>query len=294
MSKFLKKEGKLVKQNGRLVKSSDPASCKCCPTGDPCLFGLCIWRPPDPCSTGNCRPTLLLDPDDPDVCNGFPYDCKSESACNQWYAANPNPLCDCWFCEDGVWANKPAYAKDCSEQGGYTGSSPPEGVVCEPPPPVSCGVPVPRTATVNLCGFIDRAFKPPCVGGQTGYAAFFNQTVNLTLKDPVPAEPITWIGELSLPDGWSAHKVYLYRGTESFESCNWAQIQITSSQCVSAIFSRGNSEPLPPFASGWTFGALRTTAPAPDLTLLTPRNIAFDRQSTCRVEFGGTRENPLP
>jgi hypothetical protein len=290
MGKLVKKDGKLLKKGGKFVKTDNPANCPCC-GGDPCPPGkFCVWTPPDQCATGKCT---SYESDDPVECP-FPYDCTSEEACNQWYEQNPNPPCDCWFCEDGVWVNKPAYAKDCSEQGGYTGSSPPEGVVCEPPPPVSCGVPVPRTATVNLCGFIDRAFKPPCVGGQAGYAAFFNQTVNLTLKDPVPAEPITWIGELSLPDGWTAHKVYLYRGTESFESCNWAQLQITSSQCVSAIFSRGNSVPLPPFASGWTFGALRTTAPTPDLTLLTPRGIAFDSQSTCRVEFGGTRENPLP
>jgi len=157
MSKFLKKDGKLVKQNGKLVKTDDPASCKCCPIDDPCLFGLCIWRPPDPCSTGKCFPTLLQDPDDPDTCNGFPYDCKSEAACNQWYAANPNPLCPCWFCEDGVWVDKPAYAKDCSVQGGYTGSRPPEGVDCVPPP-LDCSC-IPASVTVKFIKL------PECAAG---------------------------------------------------------------------------------------------------------------------------------
>ena len=289
---------------GGWVKVSGPHStedeCReeCGPPPDPCLFGLCIWRPPDPCSTGQCSPTLG-DPSDPDACNGFPYDCTSESACNAWYAANPNPPCDCWFCEDGVWVNKKAYAKDCSEQGGYTGANPPEGVVCEPPPPVSCGVPVPRAATVNLCGFIDRVFKPPCVGGQTGYAAFFNQTVNLTLKDPVPAEPITWIGELSLPAGWPKHQLLLFRGTEQYETCDWAQMQITSSPaCIRAIWLRNNNfgTPLSSFHDGWSFGT-----PTPTPTDLQTQNsylvnIAVQSRRICQITFGGTAEaeNPLP
>jgi hypothetical protein len=74
--------------------------------------------------------------DDPIECpDGFPYDCTSEQACNQWYAAHPNPPCDCWVCVDGEWVNQKDYAAECSEKGGYPGSAPPEGVECKPPQP---------------------------------------------------------------------------------------------------------------------------------------------------------------
>jgi hypothetical protein len=105
-----------------------------CEPPPPCPPGkFCSWTPPDPCSTGKCFSFVS---DDPIECpDGFPYDCTSEQACNQWYAAHPNPPCDCWVCVDGEWVNQKDYAAECSEKGGYPGSAPPEGVECKPPQP---------------------------------------------------------------------------------------------------------------------------------------------------------------
>ena len=108
---------------------ADGAYESACPP--PCPDGkFCFWLPPDPCATGKCFSTAY---DDPIECpDGFPYDCTSEEACNQWYAANPNPPCDCWFCEDGEWVNKPSL--DCQNEGGIVGQQPPPED-CQPPPP---------------------------------------------------------------------------------------------------------------------------------------------------------------
>ena len=102
-----------------------------CNPPPPCPGGkFCTWNPPDPCSTGKCTSSVS---DTPVECpEGFPYDCTSEEACNQWYEAHPNPPCDCWFCEDGEWVNNPSLT--CLEEGGFLGLNPPEGVDCLPPP----------------------------------------------------------------------------------------------------------------------------------------------------------------
>jgi hypothetical protein len=132
MSKLVKKNGKLVKKNGKFVKTDNVANCSCCGDG-PCPPGkFCIWLPPDPCSTGKCQPSLISDtPIIQSQCGSAPYDCTSEQACNQWYAAHPNPPCDCWFCEDGEWVNKPSL--NCINEGGVIGQKPPDGD-CLPPP----------------------------------------------------------------------------------------------------------------------------------------------------------------
>jgi hypothetical protein len=348
MSKFLKKDGKLVKQNGKLVKTDDPASCKCCPIDDPCLFGLCIWRPPDPCSTGKCFPTLLQDPDDPDPCPGLPYDCKSEAACNAWYAANPNPPCDCWFCEDGTWVNKPSL--NCINEGGILGQKPPDGdclpppglwccdggtegyfcgervnvpgigqmvgdapigicnsVIkvddcseCGAPPIVSCGEKVPKTASVSLCGIIDRAgtTPPACLGGQPGFAAPFNQTVELKLIEPIDFSVATvWEGELSLPDGYAKHKLTLSRGTEtSGFDCDGAALVLqgapSSFGCATARWARNYDNPLGGFGT-WKFGSRFASTQLRIQTL--SGGIWWDGSSVCTLTFGGAKvENPLP
>jgi hypothetical protein len=136
MSKLVKKDGKLLKKNGKFVTTDNVANCSCCGDG-PCPPGkFCTWIPPDPCSTGKCQPSLISDtPPIPSQCGDAPYDCTSEEACNQWYAANPNPPCDCWFCEDGTWVNKPSL--NCINEGGILGQKPPDGD-CLPPPGLWC------------------------------------------------------------------------------------------------------------------------------------------------------------
>jgi len=131
---FLAKNGKLIRKDGKLVVTDDPATCECCGGDGPCPPGkYCTWIPPDPCSTGKCQPDRIEDnPILESQCGDAPYDCRSEEACNQWYAANPNPPCDCWFCEDGTWVNKPSL--NCINEGGTLGPEPP-AEDCEPPPP---------------------------------------------------------------------------------------------------------------------------------------------------------------
>lgn len=48
MSKLLKKEGKFVKRNGKLVKTDDPAKCPCCVPPPPPVKYICAIR--SPCS----------------------------------------------------------------------------------------------------------------------------------------------------------------------------------------------------------------------------------------------------
>jgi hypothetical protein len=115
------KDGKPVWSIQRCNPPPPPPNC---PPGK-----FCSWTPPDPCSTGKC---FSFESDDPIECpEGFPYDCTSEEACNQWYAAHPNPPCDCWFCEDGTWVNKPSL--NCINEGGILGQKPP-AEDCLPPP----------------------------------------------------------------------------------------------------------------------------------------------------------------
>ena len=137
MGKLVKKDGKFLKKDGKFVTTDDPSKCPCCGGDGPCPPGkFCTWTPPDPCSTGKCTSSVS---DTPVECpEGFPYDCTSEEACNQWYEAHPNPPCDCWVCVDGEWVNQQDYAAECFEKGGYPGSAPPEGVECIPPVKYIC------------------------------------------------------------------------------------------------------------------------------------------------------------
>jgi hypothetical protein len=149
MGKLVKKDGKFLKKDGKFVKTDNIAECSCCGDG-PCPPGkYCTWIPPDPCSTGKCQPDRIDDnPFLESQCGDAPYDCRSEEACNQWYEQNPNPPCDCWFCEDGVWVNKPSL--DCANEGGTLGPEPP-AEDCKPPPP-PCGdcVPIPGITSLKL------------------------------------------------------------------------------------------------------------------------------------------------
>jgi hypothetical protein len=161
MSKLVKKDGKLVKKNGKFLKTNDAASCPCCGGDGPCPPGkYCTWVPPDPCTTGKCRPDRIEDtPPIQSQCGDAPYDCTSEAACNQWYEQNPNPPCDCWFCEDGEWINKPSL--NCFNEGGILGQKPP-AEDCQPP----CdGESEQGTWQLELCDEEDCTF-PAC--GQSG------------------------------------------------------------------------------------------------------------------------------
>jgi hypothetical protein len=143
-----------------------------------------------------------------------------------------------------------------------------------------------------LCGFIDRSFIPPCLGGQPGYAAAFNQTVQLTRKTVASNLGLQWEGKLQLPEGYDEHKLTLYRGTENTgDGCQGAQLNLTrvatpSTGCAGATFTRNyNSGDLPGYST-WTFGAqLDESGNATQLRLLTLRNLARTT-ATCQITFG--------
>jgi|688.fasta_scaffold53484_3 hypothetical protein len=172
-----------------------------------------------------------------------------------------------------------------------------------PPPPLVCGAAVPKTATVNLCGFVDR-LEPvgaECVEGQPGYAAAFNQTVELTLWEIGDPTLIAWKGTLDLPDGYPQHEMILYRGTETYpvEGCEYAfmNLQWIADSCVSGYWLRNrNGVPLPSYKDGWGFGTL--TAPGAKALRTQQgfwRNIGVSNV-TCTISFDSAREaaNPLP
>ncbi len=160
------------------------------------------------------------------------------------------------------------------------------------PMPCPCGTKPPTTATVNLCGFIDR---PPdqrqCLGDQPGYAEFFNQTVTLTLQPIEPNGSILWRGSLTLPDGWPVHEILLYRGTDTFENCDYVFMSLAwlAEPCVSGYWLRNNDgTPLPAYSAGWSFGP----SLAPGAKVLRTQNgfwqgIHLDNSSICNITFSG-------
>ena len=175
---------------------------------------------------------------------------------------------------------------------------------CGPPPEKSCGERVPKTASVSLCGIIDRpGISPPaCMGGRPGFAAPFNQTVEAKLIEPVVlSEGTKWEGELTLPDGYTKHKVIVYRGTEKTgDGCDSAALTLLSSEfgsfgCAYARWDRNYANPLGGFGT-WKFGA-RNAGTQLRIIQLTG-GIWWDAVSVCNITFGGGKqsppENPFP
>jgi len=171
MGKLVKKDGKFLKKNGKFVKTDNIAECSCCGDG-PCPPGkYCTWIPPDPCSTGKCRPDRIDDnPFLESQCGDAPYDCRSEDACNQWYEKNPNPPCDCWFCESGELVNRPAYTNDCIGRGGNPNKEDVEADCLEEckcfPPPSITSLRLEKRDDPNgggqlLCVIIETDWSPP-------------------------------------------------------------------------------------------------------------------------------------
>jgi hypothetical protein len=229
--------------------------------------GVCVGPPPCPpgqslkwwlpdCGPGPCTP-LCID-NDLTPCEGFPYDCDSEASCNAWLDAHPNPPC--------------------------------------PPPTGPCGVPVPSSVTVNLCDFVDRAPLPFCLPDpdtgepQAGYAAFFNQTVELTLLDFLLPDSIVWKGNLDLPAGWPRHELELQRGTETGNGCDYAYMSIQTldggQQCVNGFWGRNrDGVALPPYSDGWVFGTNTTSGPMALQTQETFWQNIGVTSGACRITF---------
>jgi hypothetical protein len=152
----------------------------------------------------------------------------------------------------------------------------------------SCGESLPSTATVTLCGFIDRSPIPACAGGQPGYADAFNQTVQLTLEEPVDVGfGVRWIGELSLPEGYYQHKLTLSRGTQNTgDGCQGAGLVLqgvpSSFGCVNVRWTRNyNSGDLPGYST-WTFGPNNSST---QLRTQTLTNISRTSTATCQITF---------
>lgn len=173
--------------------------------------------------------------------------------------------------------------------------------------PQGCGESVPTKVTVALCGFVDRSPLPDCLPDadtgvpQSGYAAVFNQTVELQLLDFLLPSAIVWKGTLTLPSGWPQHDLELTRGTE-FDSngCDYAYLGLYTvsgdSECVNGFWSRNrDGVALPPYRDGWTFGTNTTAGPK---ALQTQRSFWRNIGVTpgmCRITFGSARDgNPLP
>jgi hypothetical protein len=257
-------------------------------------------QPPENCDNRICEGTLL-----PATCvnenvtkGSGPYgkqtDC--EPFCNQ-------PTYK-WYCE-----NQTCF-KCCASGNCASGDTPcPDGMDLYDTPVLceesclwqACGAAIPTTATVTLCGFADRLepLYAECVEGQPGYAAAFNQRVDLTLQLN-DLSTLVWRGSLSLPDGYPMHEILLFRGTDEpgGNGCDYAymSMQWLTESCVRGYWLRnGDGVPLPSYSEGWGFGTL--TAPGAK-ALRTQRgfwNNINVTNVTCRIEFGSTRQgNPLP
>jgi hypothetical protein len=136
------------------------------------------------------------------------------------------------------------------------------------------------------------------MGGQPGFAAPFNQTVQLRLIEPVDTTVGTvWEGELSLPDGYFKHKLTLTRGNETNGlTCDGAALvmQGTSSSfgCAIARWARNYANPLNGFGT-WKFGPASADTQLRIQTL--SGGIWWDGSSICTLTFGGgAKHNPLP
>jgi hypothetical protein len=139
------------------------------------------------------------------------------------------------------------------------------------------------------------------MGGQPGFAAPFNQTVELKLTEPVDTTVGTvWTGELSLPDGYYGHKLTLTRGNETNGlTCDGAALVLqgtpSSFGCASARWVRNYDNPLNGFST-WKFGSRFADTQLRIQTM--SGGIQWDGVSNCTITFGGAKaenqENPLP
>lgn len=239
-------------------------------------------------------------------CTGFPGAKPEGVECPP-----PEPLG--WFCDTDKC--KPCYSKEAVAVNPDLSECPPDATLhdseqeCKDagcplvPPIVSCGENVPKTASVSLCGIIDRlnTAPPACMGGQPGFAAPFNQTVELKLTEPVDTTVGTvWTGELSLPDGYYGHKLTLTRGNETNGlTCDGAALVLqgtpSSFGCASARWVRNYDNPLNGFST-WKFGSRFADTQLRIQTM--SGGIQWDGVSNCTITFGGAKaenqENPLP
>jgi hypothetical protein len=96
---------------------------------------------------------------------------------------------------------------------------------------------------------------------------------------------------LTLPDGWPVHEILLYRGTDTFENCDYVFMSLSwlAETCVSGYWLRNNdSTPLPAYGAGWSFGP----SLAPGAKVLRTQNgfwqgIHLDNSSICNITFSG-------
>lgn len=215
-----------------------------------------------------------------------------------------NPPVYNWYCENQTCV------KCCAGGNCLSGDVPcPDGVTlhssqqqcsdaCEPQ---ACGGPVPQTATVTICGLIDRSGGAACLGVGAGYSAAFNQTVQLSLWRELLPGALIWRGQMSIP-GLPTYQVELERGVGATVDldCEYARLGISEDGllCVSGYWLRNrDGVPLPPYGEGWTFAT--TTTPV-QKALRTQngfwRNMSV-ANGACRITFGAARagsENPLP